>query len=110
MAKAAAKKKDVKAKATEGSFVVIQSPLITEKSSRGSEFSQVTFKVPASATKPQIRQAVEGLWNVKVESVNTVNTRGKVKRFGGRLGVRSDTKKAIVTLAEGQSIDVTSGV
>ncbi|MBI1327722.1 MAG: 50S ribosomal protein L23 [Alphaproteobacteria bacterium] len=110
MAKTAAKKKDAKAKATEGSFVVIKSPVITEKSSRGSEFSQVTFNVPADATKPQIRQAVEGLWNVKVKSVNTVNTKGKVKRFQGRLGVRSDGKKAIVTLAEGQSIDVTSGV
>ena len=91
-------------------YNVIRSPIITEKSTNISEYNQVSFRVPLSATKPEIRAAVEGLFDVKVTSVNTLRQRGKVKRFQGQLGKRSDTKKAIVTLAEGDSIDITTGV
>jgi large subunit ribosomal protein L23 len=89
---------------------VIQAPVITEKSTRGSEHNQVTFKVPLDATKPEIKAAVEGLFQVKVVAVNTVRQLGKTKRFRGRVGKRPDFKKAMVTLAEGQSIDVTTGI
>ena len=85
-------------------------PVITEKATNGSEHSQVTFRVPLSATKPEIKEAVEGLFSVKVTAVNTLVVKGKTKRFKGRPGKRSDWKKAIVTLAEGQRIDVTTGV
>lgn len=91
-------------------FDLILSPVITEKSTQGSEYNQITFRVPLAATKPEIRVAVENLFKVKVRSVNTLRQAGKSKRFRGRLGKRSDTKKAIVTLAEGDSIDVTSGL
>ena len=91
-------------------YDVVLRPVVTEKSTQGSEHNQVTFRVARSATKPEIKQAVEGLFGVKVTKVNTLNMRGKVKRFRGRLGKRSDYKKAIVTLAEGQSIDVSAGV
>ena len=70
----------------------------------------MTFRVPLDATKPEIKAAVEGLFKVKVKAVNTLRQRGKIKRFRGHLGQRSDIKKAIVTLAEGQSIDVTTGI
>jgi large subunit ribosomal protein L23 len=76
----------------------------------GSEYRQVTFKVPLDASKPEIKAAVEGIFGVKVTAVNTLIQKGKVKRFRGRIGVRNDVKKAIVTLAEGHSIDVTTGV
>lgn len=89
---------------------VILSPVITEKATMGSEFNQVTFRVPLSANKPSIRAAVEELFKVKVKSVNTIRQQGKVKRFRGIKGKRPDYKKAIVTLEEGQSIDVTTGV
>jgi large subunit ribosomal protein L23 len=95
---------------TERLYAIILQPVITEKSTRNSEFNQVTFKVTNDATKPEIKQAVEMLFRVKVKAVNTLNQKGKVKRFKGRIGRRSDTKKAIVTLAEGQSIDVTTGI
>ena len=85
-------------------------PVITEKATNGSEHNQVTFKVPLSASKPEIKEAVEGLFSVKVTAVNTLVVKGKTKRFKGRPGKRSDWKKAIVTLAEGQRIDVTTGV
>jgi large subunit ribosomal protein L23 len=85
-------------------------PVITEKSTRGSEYNQVTFKVPLAASKPEIREAVEGLFNVKVKAVNTLVVKGKTKRFKGRMGQRSDWKKAVVTLREGHSIDVTTGI
>ena len=88
-------------------YEVIRSPLITEKTTNGSEHSQVTFKVAADATKPEIKQAVEGLFKVKVKAVNTVNVRGKTKLFKGRPGVRGDWKKAIVTLKEGDKIQLT---
>ncbi len=89
---------------------VILSPVITEKATMGSEHNQVTFRVPLTASKPVIRAAVEQLFKVKVKSVNTVRQQGKVKRFRGIIGKRPDFKKAIVTLAEGQSIDVTTGI
>lgn len=91
-------------------YDVILSPVITEKSTAASEFNQVVFKVPLTATKPEIKAAVEKLFQVKVTAVNTIRTEGKTKRFRGRLGKRSDVKKAVVTLAEGQSIDVTTRI
>ena len=89
---------------------IILAPVVTEKSTRGSMFNQVTFRVDRRASKPQIKEAVETLFRVRVTGVNTLNQRGKVKRFRGRLGRRNHVKKAIVTLAEGQSIDVTTGI
>ena len=91
-------------------YGVILSPVITEKATRGSEHNQVTFRVRRDAPKPLIKAAIEGLFNVKVTGVNTTNLWGKTKRFKGHLGHRSDFKKAIVTLAEGQTIDVTTGI
>jgi large subunit ribosomal protein L23 len=91
-------------------YSVIRSPVITEKATRISSFNQVTFRVPLDATKPEIKAAIEKLFKVKVEAVNTLRRKGKLKRFRGRPGRQSDVKKAIVTLAEGQSIDVTTGV
>ena len=91
-------------------YEVIRSPLITEKTTNGSEHGQVTFRVASDATKPEIKQAVEGLFKVKVKAVNTVNVKGKTKLFRGRPGERSDWKKAIVSLAEGHKIDVTTGL
>ena len=92
------------------SYDIIRSPVITEKSTQGSMYNQVTFRVDRRATKPQIKQAVEELFKVKVTAVNTLNQQGKVKRFRGRTGRRNAVKKAIVTLAEGHVIDVTTGV
>ena len=94
----------------EKSYDVILSPVITEKATRGSEWNQVTFKIADWATKADVKQAVEALFKVKVKSVNTLRVKGKVKRFRGFLGRRSDTKKAIVTLQAGQTIDVTTGI
>ncbi len=91
-------------------YDIVLAPVVTEKSTQGSEFNQVTFRVARHATKPEIKQAVAELFGVKVTKVNTLNVRGKVKRFRGHLGKRADYKKAIVTLAEGESIDVTSGI
>lgn len=91
-------------------YDVIVGPVITEKATTLSEQNKVVFKVAKTATKPQIKTAVEKLFDVKVESVNTLVTKGKVKRFRGQLGQRSDVKKAVVTLAEGHSIDVTTGL
>lgn len=91
-------------------YDIILTPAITEKSTMASEHNQVVFNVRRGATKPQIKAAVEQLFEVKVKSVNTLNRKGKVKRFKGVLGRRSDTKKAIVTLEDGQSIDVTTGL
>ena len=91
-------------------YEVIRSPIITEKATLISEHNQVSFRVPLDATKPEIKAAVEGLFKVKVTAVNTLRQKGKVKRFRGRPGKRPDTKKAVVTLAEGNSIDVTTGV
>lgn len=91
-------------------YDIIRAPVITEKSTMGSQYNQVTFRVPLDATKPEIKAAVEGLFKVKVTAVNTLIQKGKTKRFRGIVGKRSDVKKAIVTLAEGSSIDVTTGV
>ena len=91
-------------------YEVILAPVVTEKSTRVSEHNQIVFKVRMDATKPEIKKAVEGLFGVKVTAVNTLVQKGKMKRFRGRVGFRSDVKKAIVTLAEGQSIDVTTGI
>ncbi len=91
-------------------FDVIVSPVITEKATLGSEFGQVQFKVALDATKIEIKRAVEELFNVNVTSVNTIRVKGKTKMFRGRPGRRNDYKKAIVRLADGQSIDVTTGV
>ena len=91
-------------------YDVILSPVITEKATMLSESNKVVFRVRKDATKPQIKEAVERLFDVKVVAVNTLVTKGKVKMFRGRRGQRSDVKKAIVTLAEGQSIDVTTGL
>jgi large subunit ribosomal protein L23 len=92
------------------SYSAILSPVITEKSTKLSEHNQVVFRVPGTATKPEIKKAVEELFKVKVKSVNTLVTKGKKKMFRGRPGVRSDVKKAVVTLQEGSSIDVTTGL
>ena len=91
-------------------YDIIRAPVITEKATMGSEFNQVTFKVPLDACKPEIKAAVEGVFGVKVKAVNTLVVKGKAKRFRGRLGQRSDIKKAVITLVEGHSIDVTTGV
>ena len=89
---------------------MIISPVITEKSTEASEYNKVVFNVARKATKPQIKLAVETLFNVKVKAVNTLNRKGKIKRFKGRLGKQSDVKKAVVTLQEGQMLDVTTGL
>jgi large subunit ribosomal protein L23 len=91
-------------------YDIIRGPVITEKSTLGSEHGQVTFRVSMDATKPEIKAAVEGLFDVKVNAVNTLRQAGKVKRFRGRLCRRVETKKAMVTLADGQTIDVTTGI
>ena len=91
-------------------YAIVRRPHVTEKATRGSEHAQVTFKVALTATKPEIKAAVEGLFGVKVKAVNTLRLEGKNKMFGGRHGQRSDMKKAIVTLEPGQTIDVTTGV
>ena len=91
-------------------YDVIRSPIITEKATMASEQNKVVFRVSDAATKPQIKAAVEKLFDVKVVSVNTLVRKGKEKRFRGRLGRQSDVKRAIVTLEEGHSIDVTTGL
>jgi len=91
-------------------YEIIRRPMITEKSTLGSEHGQVTFVVPLDATKPEIQVAVEGLFDRKVKAVNTVRVKGKTKRFRGRPGRRSDFKKAIVSFVEGQDVDILQGV
>jgi len=91
-------------------YDVIIAPMITEKSTMASERNQVIFKVAQKATKPQIKEAVEKLFDVKVKAVNTLVRKGKFKAFRGRPGQQSDLKKAIVTLEEGHRIDVTTGL
>ena len=100
----------IKSVSRERIYDIVRRPVITEKATRGSEHNQVTFKVALDASKPEIKLAVEALFDVKVTSINTLRVKGKEKRFKGRLGRRSDYKKAIVTLNEGQHIDVTTGV
>jgi len=91
-------------------FEVIRRPMITEKATLMSEHNQVAFEVAIDASKPEIKQAIEGIFNVKVTGVNTLVQKGKSKTFRGRKGRRDDMKKAVVTLADGDSIDVTTGV
>jgi large subunit ribosomal protein L23 len=91
-------------------YDVILSPVITEKATLASEHNQVIFKVAKTATKPQIKEAVEKLFDVKVKSVNTLIRKGKFKSSRGFAGIQSDVKKAIVTLEEGHRIDVTTGL
>ena len=91
-------------------YDVIVSPAITEKSTMASEYNQVVFNVAKKASKPEIKAAIEALFGVKVTAVNTLVRKGKVKRFRGTKGRQSDVKKAVVTLAEGQSIDVATGL
>ena len=94
----------------EAMYEIIRSPIITEKSTAVSEHGQVMFRVAIDATKPQIKEAVEGLFGVTVTAINTLVQKGKTKRFKGRPGKRSDVKKAFVRLAQGQSIDFTTGL
>ena len=91
-------------------YDTILAPVITEKATLLSEQNKVVFRVAADASKDEIAAAVEALFKVNVTKVNTINVKGKTKRFRGHLGRRSDVKKAIVTLAEGQSIDITTGL
>lgn len=91
-------------------YDIIRTPVITEKSTIQGEFNKITFNVRKDADKPAIKQAVETLFGVKVTSVNTINRQGKIKRFRGKLAQRPATKKAIVTLAEGDTIDVMGGI
>jgi large subunit ribosomal protein L23 len=105
-----ATKKQAAAKANPVTYTRILAPVITEKSTALSEFNQIVFKVALTATKPEIKMAVEQIWGVKVVAVNTIRNEGKTKRFKGHIGHRSDSKKAIVTLAEGQTIDIGTGV
>ena len=91
-------------------YDIVLAPHITEKSTMLSETNAVVFRVATKASKPEIKAAIEALFNVKVTNVNTIVTKGKTKRWKGKPYQRSDMKKAIVTLAEGQTIDVTSGI
>jgi len=91
-------------------YEIIRYPLVTEKTTLGSQFGQVTFVVGLDATKPEIKVAVEQLFDRKVKTVNTLRQKGKVKRFRGRPGRRSDFKKAVVTFEDGQDVDVSQGV
>lgn len=91
-------------------YDTIRKPLVTEKATLASENGAVVFEVAMDADKPRIKEAVEALFNVKVKAVNTVITKGKLKRFRGQVGRRKDVKKAYVTLEEGNTIDVTTGL
>ena len=91
-------------------FDIVRSPVITEKATNVSEHNQVIFRVPLRATKRQVRAAIEALFNVQATAINTMRIPGKLKRFRGRAGRRSDYKKALVTLGAGQRIDVTTGI
>lgn len=91
-------------------YDTLLSPIITEKSTLVAEENKIIFRVPLTATKPDIKEAVENLFKVDVTKVNTIVVKGKTKRFRGTLGRRSDFKKAIVTLKDGQSVDITTGL
>ena len=91
-------------------YQVILNPLVTEKSTQMSEYNKIVFSVPLGASKFDVKSSIEKIFSVKVKSVNTILLKGKVKRFKGVLGKRSDTKKAIVTLAAGNTIDLSVGV
>ena len=91
-------------------YDVVRKPIITEKATMASEANAVVFEVAIDSTKPQIKEAVEALFGVKVKAVNTLITKGKQKRFLGMLGTRKDVKKAYVMLEDGNAIDVTTGL
>jgi large subunit ribosomal protein L23 len=110
MSRARARTKSDLKVSQERTFELIRRPVVTEKSTLGGEHNQVTFQVPVDASKPEIKAAVEDLFKVKVKKVNTLRQAGKVKRFRGVIGKRAETKKAMVTLEEGHSIDVTTGI
>lgn len=99
--------KEAKTEMTDRLYAVLRRPVITEKAMKVSEQGQVTFTVPMDATKPEIKKAIEGVFGVKVKAVNTLCVAGKSKMFRGQKGVRSDFKKAIVTLVDGEKLDVT---
>ncbi|AFX98436.1 Ribosomal protein L23 [Candidatus Endolissoclinum faulkneri L2] len=94
----------------ERAYELLRRPIVTEKSTAGSNFGQVTFEVPVKSAKPEIKQAVESLFNVEVSAINTLLIKGKMKRYRGRLGRRSNYKKAIVILARGHNIDLMLGI
>ena len=103
-------RRKAEAMSREAMFELIRSPVITEKATLLTERNQVVFRVSTTATKPEIKRAVETLFGVQVLGVNTLVQKGKTKRFRGRPGIRSDVKKAYVQLADGQSIDLTAGL
>ena len=92
------------------SYKIIRKPIITEKATKLSEFNKVVFEVASKSNKNEIKGAVEKLFSVKVKAVNIINIKGKIKRFKGTLGKRNDTKKAVITLEEGNTIDISAGV
>jgi len=110
-----AMKKTKTAKASTGAvdarlYDILVRPIVTEKSTAANELNKVTFAISPTATKFDVKQAVEALFKVSVTKVNTINTEGKIKRFRGKPGQRATLRKAIVTLAEGQSIDLAAGL
>ena len=92
------------------SYKIIRKPIVTEKATKLSEFNKVVFEVASKSNKNEIKGAIEKLFSVKVKSVNIINTKGKLKRFKGVLGKRNDIKKAVITLVEGNTIDISAGV
>ena len=103
------KKNDIKMSQNKA-YQIILNPLVTEKSTQQSEFNKMVFSVPVNATKLEVKSSIEKIFSVKVMAVNTILSKGKVKRFKGVLGRRTNTKKAIVTLAPGNTIDLSAGV
>ena len=103
------KKNDIKLSQNKA-YQVILNPLVTEKSTQLSEYNKIVFSVPVNATKLEVKLSIEKIFSVKVKTVNTILIKGKIKRFKGILGKRSNTKKAIVTLAPGNTIDLSAGV
>ena len=91
-------------------YQIILNPLVTEKSTQQSEFNKMVFSVPINATKLEVKSSIEKIFSVKVSAVNTILLKGKVKRFKGVLGKRNDIKKAVITLEEGNTIDISAGV
>lgn len=106
----AAKPAKAKAAVSDVVYGIIRTPVVTEKSTLQGQYNKVSFKVSVDATKTEVKDAVESIWGVKVTNVNTIRMQGKVKRFRGYLGRRNEFKKAVVTLAEGQTIDVMGGI
>ena len=92
------------------SYKIIRKPIVTEKATKLSEFNKVVFEVASKSNKNEIKGAIEKLFSVKVKAVNIINTKGKLKRFKGVLGKRNDVKKAVITLVEGNTIDISAGV